>query len=90
MLVSLAFENAEQISALLDQVQPGVTTETAPVWRKIWDCLQPNSNSMWAFDAGCAVGGRNYIRHIMASKKLAERFEDGGEVDNSMYKYIIR
>ncbi|KAF8961052.1 hypothetical protein BDZ97DRAFT_1664813, partial [Flammula alnicola] len=90
MLVSLAFEHAEKISALLDQVQQDVMTGAAPVWRKIWNCLQPSSSTMWAFEAGCAVGGRNYIRHIIASKKLADRFEEGGEVDNSMYNDIIR
>ena len=33
------------------------------------------SNPVWAFDAGCAVGGRNYIRHIVASK-LADRLRE--------------
>ena len=70
MLVSLAFEQAEQIGGLLNQVQPDITAGAAPDWRKIWNCLQPGSTSMWAFD-GCTVGGRNYIRHIVASTCLS-------------------
>ncbi|KAF9481134.1 hypothetical protein BDN70DRAFT_566424 [Pholiota conissans] len=34
--------------------------------------------------------GRKYIRHILASKALADRFEEGGEVDSSMYDDILR
>ncbi|GLB45858.1 putative nucleotidyltransferase domain containing protein [Lyophyllum shimeji] len=90
MLISLSFEYADQIRALLDQDPPDINGGAAPVWRTIWDHLQPTSATMWAFDAGCAVGGRNYIRHILASKRLADRFEEGGQVDDSMYREIIR
>ncbi|KAF8156528.1 hypothetical protein B0H34DRAFT_783017 [Crassisporium funariophilum] len=90
MLISLSFEYADQIRALLDQDPPDINAGAAPVWRTIWDHLQPTSATMWAFDAGCAVGGRNYIRHILASKRLADRFEEGGQVDESMYREIVR
>ncbi|KAF8173105.1 hypothetical protein BJ912DRAFT_992764 [Pholiota molesta] len=95
MLISLSFECADQIRALLDNQDPpgpDISGGAAPVWRTIWDHLQPTSatNTMWAFDAGCAVGGRNYIRHMLASKRLADRFEEGGQVDDSMYREIIR
>jgi len=90
MLLSLSFEYADQIRALLDQDSPDINAGAAPVWRTIWDHLQPTSAAMRAFDAGCAVGGRNYIRHILASKRLADRFEEGGQVDDSMYGEIIR
>jgi hypothetical protein len=91
MLISLSFDCADQIRALLDQDPPDIHGGAAPpVWRTIWDHLQPTSATMWAFDAGCAVGGRNYIRHMLASKRLADRFEEGGQVDDSMYREIIR
>ncbi|OBZ68748.1 hypothetical protein A0H81_11302 [Grifola frondosa] len=90
MLVSWAFEQADKIRALLDQDPPDVTTGAAPIWRTIWDLLQPASKAMWSFDAGCAQGGRTYIRHMLASKRLADRFEEGGQVDDSMYDEIIR
>ncbi|KZT12667.1 uncharacterized protein LAESUDRAFT_640432 [Laetiporus sulphureus 93-53] len=90
MLVPLAFEYADQIRTLLTQDQPDATIGAAPVWRSIWNHLQSTSMTMWAFDAGCAVGGRAYIRHILASKRLADRFEEGGEVDDSMYSEIVR
>ena len=90
MLIYLSFEYAEQIRALLDQDPPDINGGAAPVWRTIWDHLQPTSATMWAFDAGCAIGRRNYIRHILASKRLADRFEEGGQVDDSMYREIIR
>ncbi|KAF8884085.1 hypothetical protein CPB84DRAFT_1789585 [Gymnopilus junonius] len=67
-----------------------VTAGDAPIWRIIWAHLQPTSMTMWCLDSGCAVGGRKYIRHILASKRLADRFEEGGEVEGNMYKDIIR
>ena len=35
VLVYLVFEHTEQTRALLDQVQPSITPETEPVWKKI-------------------------------------------------------
>jgi len=89
VLVYLVFEHTEQTRALLDQVQPDITPESEPVWKKVWDCIQPGSTPMWLFDACCAGSGK-YIRHMLASKKLADRFEEGGEVDDSMYIEIVR
>jgi hypothetical protein len=87
MLGPLAFEYAEKIRPLLDQIEPGVTPAVAPDWRKIWDYLQPRSPAMWSFDH---VDGRKYIRHILASKKLADTFEEGREIVPSMYSEIVR
>lgn len=90
MLVSLAFKRADRIRALLLKYQPDANAGEAPVWRMIWDCLQPTSTAMWAFDTGCAVGGRIFIQHMLALKRLADRFEEGCPVDDSMYSQIIR
>jgi hypothetical protein len=90
MLVPFAFEYAEKICPLLDQAEPDVTPAVAPVWRKIWVYLQPWSPAMWSFYSGCSVGGRKYIRHILASKKLADAFEEGREIVPSMYSEIAR
>ncbi|KAM6504170.1 hypothetical protein JOM56_001113 [Amanita muscaria] len=90
MLISLSFKCADQIRAALDKDPPDITAGATPVWRALWNHLQPTSNVMWAFDHGCAVGGRNYIRHMLASKRLADRFEEGGQVDDSMYSEILR
>ena len=77
----IGLEQAGQIDGPLNQVQPDC--RAALVWRYTSSPVLP----LWAFDAGCAVGGRNYIRHIVASKKLVDRFE---EVDDSMYNEIVR
>lgn len=63
------------------------TAGAAPVWRMIWNCLQPGFH---LYVGLCAIDGRNYNRHIVASKKLADRFEEGSEVDDSMYNDIMR
>ncbi|EEB88594.1 hypothetical protein MPER_13498, partial [Moniliophthora perniciosa FA553] len=82
MLVIYAFQHADKIRALLNNKgQPDIAAGTAPIWRMVWDNLQPTSAAMWAFDAGCAKGGRKYIYHILASKRLADIFEEGGQVD---------
>ncbi|KXN84527.1 hypothetical protein AN958_07174 [Leucoagaricus sp. SymC.cos] len=90
MILVTAFEYADKIRILLDQNQLNLATDAAPFWREVWDLLQPSSMSMWAFDSGCVMGTRAYIRHMLASKSLADRFEDGGQVDDSMYKEILR
>ena len=53
---------------------------TAPIWPVILDRVQSTSKFMKAFDTGCAVRGREYIVHILASKS----FEEGRPIDNSM------
>ncbi|KIL60224.1 hypothetical protein M378DRAFT_84083 [Amanita muscaria Koide BX008] len=90
MLISLSFKCADQIRAVFDRDPPDITAGATPLWRAIWDLLQPTSTPMWAFDRGCAVGGRRYIRHMLASKRLADRFEEGGQVEDSMYSEIVR
>ena len=90
MLVWMVFDHVDQIRTLLTQNEVDVTKGDAPIWRILWDYLQPTSMTMWCLDSGCAVGGRSSIRHILASKRLADRFEEGGEVDDCMYKGIIR
>jgi len=90
MITGYAIRNADKIRARLDEDQPEVTVGTAPIWRLIWDNLQPTSIAMWASDTGCGVSGRKYIRHMLASKRLADRLEEGGQVDNSMYSEILR
>jgi len=88
MLLAYALEHAEQIRACLDDDQLDITAGTEPVWRMLWDSIQPTSAAMWAFDTGC-VCGRTSIRHMLTSKRLADRFEEGGQVDDSMYSEII-
>ncbi|KAF5355113.1 hypothetical protein D9756_005557 [Leucocoprinus leucothites] len=92
MLIPFVFEYAEKAHAVLDQVRLEALPGTAPVWREIWDFLQPTSSAMWSFDTGCATGGQAYLRHVLASKNLADRFEEGlgGRVDDAMYKDILR
>ncbi|KAF5347777.1 hypothetical protein D9756_010319 [Leucocoprinus leucothites] len=90
MLIPFVFEYAEQARATLDQIQLEATPGTVPVWKEIWDYITPTSYAMWSFDTGCATGGRAYLRHVLASKKLADRFEEGGQVDDAMYKDILR
>lgn len=90
MLVRWAFDYASKIDVILKEQKPDVRTGSAPVWKKIWGFLQPTSTAMWSFDAGCAVGGLAYLRHMLASKRLADRFEEGGQVDDDMYKDILR
>ncbi|KZT24848.1 hypothetical protein NEOLEDRAFT_1093716 [Neolentinus lepideus HHB14362 ss-1] len=90
MLTGYAFKSTDKIRAYLDEDQPDVNVGTAPVWRMLWDDIQPTSTAMWAFDTGCAKGGPRSIRHVLASKRLADRFEEGGQVDDSMYSEILR
>lgn len=97
MLVPQVFDHVEKVDALLDQVQPDVAVEEGLVWKNIWDCIQPYSGcvqrytrTMWAFDTGCLVIVPNRIRHMLASKRLADQFEAGGPVDDSMYREISR
>jgi len=58
-------------------------------WRFIWNKLRPTSVFMFTFVDGC-MGGQKYIRHMLASKRLADRFEEGLPVDESMYSEILR
>jgi hypothetical protein len=90
MLVYIVFKHVDKIRTLLTQSKLDVTVGDAQVWKPIWDCLQLTSMTMWCLDSGCAVAGPAYIRHILASKRLADRFEERGEVDNAMYKDILR
>lgn len=39
---------------------------------------------MWCWDVGCA-GARLYINHTLASAKLADHFEKGEAIDDSLY-----
>ncbi|KIL64452.1 hypothetical protein M378DRAFT_163218 [Amanita muscaria Koide BX008] len=91
MLVLSSFQCAGQIRGILLYRDPlaDITAGATPVWWTIWNHLQPTSDAMCAFDSGCAVGGRKFIRHMLASKRLADRFEEGGHVDDSMYSEII-
>jgi hypothetical protein len=58
-------------------------------WRILWNKLRSNSVHMYTLVDGC-MGGQKYIRHMLASKRLADRFEDGQPVDESMYSEILR
>ncbi|KAF8914401.1 hypothetical protein CPB84DRAFT_1811705 [Gymnopilus junonius] len=78
MLASVVFDYVGQIRTLLTQNEVDAATGDLPIWKMVWNRLQPTSMTM------C------YIKHILASKKLADRFEEEGEVDDSMYKDIVR
>ena len=82
-----AFESVTQIRAhlYLEERQPG----TALIWKRIWNSMQSTSTIMIDLEDGCTVPGRKYIGHVLASKKLADSFEEGLPIDNSMYGDIL-
>lgn len=90
MLVLYVFEDADKIRLSLDEAQSDVIVGTAPIWRVIWDNLQPKSRTMWSFQTGCALFGPQLIRHMLASKRLADTFEEGGPITEDMYSEILR
>lgn len=90
MMLVTALDYADQIRLLLKQNPPNGAIDGAPFWRQVWDLLQPSSTCMWALESGCVMGTRAYIGHMLASKRLADYLEDGRQVDDSMYKEILR
>jgi len=58
-------------------------------WRIIWNKLRPTSMFMFTLSMHC-MGGQKYIRHMLVSKRLADRFEEGLLVEESMYSEILR
>ena len=89
MLNPCALRRAARIRTQLDGMEPDVTTGTMAIWKILWDKLQPTSVVMETFVSAC-MGGQEYIRHMLASKRLADIFEEGGQVDDSMYSEIVR
>ena len=83
MFAGFALDHAGTICARINKDQRDITVGTTPVWRTIWDSLQPTSLALRA------SGGQAYIHHMLASKRLADKFE-GGQVDDSMYDQILR
>jgi hypothetical protein len=90
MLSPCALRRAAKIRAQLDDDKQDIILGKAPaIWKIIWNNLQPTSVVMQTFIAGC-IGGQQYIRHMLASKRLADRFEEEYQVDESMYSEIVR
>ncbi|EKM77723.1 hypothetical protein AGABI1DRAFT_107907 [Agaricus bisporus var. burnettii JB137-S8] len=90
ILVYYVFDQVDPIRTLLAQADFNATVSDAQVWRQIWDCLQPTSLTMWCLDTGFAAYGPKYIRHVLASKRLAVSFEETGKADEDMYNEILR
>jgi len=67
MLVRVALEFANRNRSIINEERLDVTA-----WMEIWKSIQPDSNDMWASNKGCRVGGRNYLRHILALKALID------------------
>lgn len=90
MVVCTAFEQADKMRTLLNLESP-VPADTGgdPIWADIWSRLQPRHMAMWSWDKGVA-SARYYINHMLASARLADRFEQGGVVDDSLYNDIVR
>ncbi|EKM82472.1 hypothetical protein AGABI1DRAFT_104447 [Agaricus bisporus var. burnettii JB137-S8] len=90
ILIYYVFDQVDQIRTLLAPARLNVTSSDAQIWRPIWDCLQPTSLTMFCIDSGFAEYGPKYIRHVLASKRLAVSFEETGKADADMYNDILR
>jgi len=89
MLDPYAIQHAVKLRSLLDENKPDIITGTAAIWKKLWRNFQPTSAVMETFVDGCK-SGKEDIRHMLASKRLADTFEEGGQVDDSMYGELTR
>jgi hypothetical protein len=88
MLNPYVLLRADQLRAQLNSTKPVIPGKAAN-WRIIWNKLRSTSIIMYTLVDGC-MGAQKYIRHMLASKRLADRFEEGQPVDESMYSEILR
>lgn len=84
-----AFDEADKIRELIKTLPSTSIDLEAAMWRDIWPRLQKGHNAMWCWDIGCA-GARLYIDHMLASARLADHFERGEVIDDSLYVDIVR
>lgn len=87
MVVSTAFEKAEELKEIIGTDPPLDVDET--VWSKIWPRLQTNDMGMWSWDYGIPLSHK-YLDHMFASERLADCFERGLPIDESLYVEIVR
>jgi len=90
VLVDTAYEQVDVVGALFALEHSNNLAEQAQFWKELWDHCQPGSLTMWAWDKHCAWGGLDYIRHMVASMRLAEALEEGRVADASLYEGILR
>lgn len=89
MIIFTAFEQTTEMQPLLD-TQPLTSLDLdAATWREIWPRLHNDHYAMWSWDHG-VVEARKYITHMVASARLAEHFERGDVIDDSLYVDIVR
>lgn len=84
-----AFDEADKIRELIKTLPSTSIDLEAATWRDIWPQLQKGHNAMWFWDVGCG-GSRLYIDHMLASARLADHFERGEVIDDSLYVDIVR
>lgn len=89
MVLSIAFEEADKMRDLINTQPPTSLDLDVEIWREIWSRLQTGNNATWSWDSDVAVA-RKYIDHMMACTRLAECFERGDVIDESLYKDIGR
>jgi hypothetical protein len=90
VLVDTAYDQVDVVGALFALEHSNDPAEQTQFWKDIWDHCQPGSLTMWSWDKHCAWGGLDYIRHMVASMRLAEHLEEGRVADASLYEGILR
>ncbi|KAE9388476.1 hypothetical protein BT96DRAFT_968085 [Gymnopus androsaceus JB14] len=81
-----AFEKAEQTKKI---IRDGSLDIDATVWAKIWPRLQAGDLAMWSWDVAISCA-QTYLKHMFASARLADSFERGLSIDDSLYVDIAR
>lgn len=89
MIGRTTFDETFRIQRLLDTQPPTSLDFDAATWREIWPGLHNDHYAMWSWDHG-VVEARKYITHMVASARLAEHFERGDVIDDSLYVDIVR
>lgn len=87
MLVYTVFEKAEELKEIIGTDAP--LDVDALDWSKIWPRLQSNDMGMWSWDVATPLAHK-YLNHMFASAKLADFFEKGLPIDESLYAEIVR
>ncbi|EIM82206.1 uncharacterized protein STEHIDRAFT_65204, partial [Stereum hirsutum FP-91666 SS1] len=89
MVNIFAYGENEKMQKILNTQPPNSLDLDASTWREIWPRLFVTHCTMWSWDIGCS-DAREYIAHMLVSARLAEHFEEGKVIDDSLYAEIVR